>query len=93
MGRGSRPFLRSSSKWRRDYSREGERNPAGVPADYFQNWVGVQFWREKEKDKEGKREGERDAGELRRRAQLRLVFIYRIYRQNISADSHPEIAM
>lgn len=41
----------------------GERNPAGVPADYFQNWVGVQFWREKEKDKEGKRERERDTRE------------------------------
>lgn len=33
---------------------KADRDPARiVPTDYFRNWVGVQFWREEEREKEG----------------------------------------
>lgn len=64
----------------------------GCPGGLFSELGrGAILARERKRQRGKKRERKRHAGELRRRAQLRLVFIYRIYRQNISADSHPKI--
>jgi len=52
---------------RRDYFRES----IAIPADYFQNWVGVQFWRERENE----RERGRHARESHRRATLAYFYL------------------